>query len=347
MQSRFYAFLLAAIPAAAQSLVMDLPRQSQHASVMQRIALTDITINYHRPLAGGRKVWGGIVPYGQVWRAGANENTTIEFSDPVSIEGQTIGKGVYGLHMIPNADSWTLIFSKNSASWGSFTYDQKEDALRVTVKPAASEMHEALTYDFDDVKADSAVATLRWEKVAVPFRITADKEATLAHVRNQMRGQAQYLWDGPNDAADWCAQNKINLEEGLKWADRSIQMEDRFENEMTRSALLKQLNRESESATARNRAMELANATQLYSFGRQSHLQGHKTEAFDVYRMVVKRVPNHWVGHLANARLMVAGGDFAGALKEIQAAQKGAPDNTKPALAGIQKRIENKEDING
>src|SRR6476660_4244654 len=120
-----------------QSLVLDLPDQSQSAQITQRIGITDITIRYHRPVVKDRKVWGGLVPYGQVWRAGANINTVISFSDPVTIEGQPLAAGTYGLHMIPNADEWTVIFSKNSTSWGSFTYDQAEDALRVNVKPRA------------------------------------------------------------------------------------------------------------------------------------------------------------------------------------------------------------------
>jgi hypothetical protein len=343
----YLSLFVSAIPAAAQSLVMDLPRQSQRASVSQRIELTDITIHYHRPLAGGRKIWGGIVPYGQVWRAGANENTTIEFSDPVRIEGQVLPRGVYGVHMIPNADSWTVIFSNNSTSWGSFTYNEKEDALRVTVKPSTGEMHDALSYDFDDVKPDSAIVTMRWEKVAVPIHVTADKEATLAHVRNQMRNSAQYIWVGLNDAADWCAQNNIGLEDALGWADRSIQAEDRFENEMTRSQVLTGLHRDGEASTARAKAMGLGNAIQLYSFARQGQLQGRKTEALEVFRVVVQRFPDHWLGHLANARLKVAGGDFTGALKEIQAAQADAPQANKPALTNLEKRIENKEDING
>ena len=123
--------------ACAQSFVMSLPRPSQRALASQRVGLTDITITYHRPLVGGRKIWGGLVPYDQVWRAGANENTTIAFADPVSIEGQPLAKGIYGLHMIPSANEWTIVFSKNSTSWGSFTYDQAEDALRVKVKSQA------------------------------------------------------------------------------------------------------------------------------------------------------------------------------------------------------------------
>src|SRR6202045_1192028 len=114
---------------------LDLPDVSQLAVNKQRIALTDITITYHRPLVNGRKIWGGLVPYGKVWRAGANENTTIEFSDPVSVEGKPLAKGVYGLHMIPNPDSWAVIFSKTNTAWGSYSYKQDEDALRVDVKP--------------------------------------------------------------------------------------------------------------------------------------------------------------------------------------------------------------------
>src|SRR5579864_1840871 len=143
--------------ATGETLMIDLPRASQHAMIMQRIGLTDITINYHRPLANGREIWGKVVPYGKVWRAGANENTVITFTDPVTIEGQPLEKGTYGLHMIPDQNEWTVIFSKNSASWGSFSYKQDEDALRVNVKPQPAEAHNALAYDFDDVKPDSTV----------------------------------------------------------------------------------------------------------------------------------------------------------------------------------------------
>src|ERR1700691_5218015 len=126
--------------ATGETLMLDLPRQSQHALLTQRIGVTDITINYHRPLANGRAIWGKLVPYGQVWRAGANENPTITFSDPVSIEGQDLEKGTYGLHMIPGESEWTVIFSKNATSWGSFSYKQEEDAVRVTVKPQTAEL---------------------------------------------------------------------------------------------------------------------------------------------------------------------------------------------------------------
>src|SRR5712671_7531969 len=187
----FVAVVFAATLGHAQSAVLDLPRDSQHAKIIQRVGITDITVNYHRPLVKGRKVWGGLVPYGQVWRAGANENTTIEFTDPVTIEGKPLPKGTYGLHMIPGESEWTVIFSRNSTSWGSFTYDQVEDALRVTVKPQAAEFHEALTYDFDDVGPDSSIVTLRWEKVAVPFKVGVNThEIVEQNLHNQLRGLA-------------------------------------------------------------------------------------------------------------------------------------------------------------
>src|SRR5215475_5327685 len=123
----------------SQATELKIPELSQRAVVTQRVGLTDITITYHRPAVGSRELWGKAVPYGKVWRAGANENTTIQFADDVSVEGKPLAAGTYGLHMIPDKDHWTVVFSKNSTSWGSFSYDEKEDALRVQVKPRAAE----------------------------------------------------------------------------------------------------------------------------------------------------------------------------------------------------------------
>lgn len=331
----------------AQLPFLSVPRQSQRASVTQRVALTDITVVYHRPLVGGRKVWGGMVPEGQVWRAGANDNTTFEVSDPVTVEGKLLPKGIYGLHMIPSSDTWTVVFSRTSTAWGSFTYDQKEDALRVTVKPIAGEMHEALTYDFDDVKPDSAVVTLRWEKLAVPFTVKADHEATMANIRNQFRSASQYTWEAWDEGATWCLATKACLEDGLGWTERSIQVEERFENLITKSQILGELNKPTESAAARAKAMEAGNAMQVYMYGRQLQIGKKKAEAVAIYRSVARRFPDHWLGHLAKARVAVADGDFGAAMKETQAAQAAAPDAQKPNLEPLKKRIENKEDING
>src|SRR4051812_46722803 len=207
---------------------LNLPDVSQMAVIKQRVGLTDIKITYHRPLVNGRKIWGGLVPLGEVWRAGANENTVVEFGDAVTVEGQPLAKGTYGLHMIPTADTWTVIFSKMATAWGSYTYDQKEDALRVTVKPRATEMEEALEYEFEDLKPDSATMTLKWEKLAVPMKLAVSLDTTVANIRGQMRGISQFQWQAANQAAHFCLTHKVNLDEALKWVNISIQNEERF-----------------------------------------------------------------------------------------------------------------------
>src|SRR5258708_798767 len=130
----------------SQATELNIPRLSQRGTVSQRIGLTDITIAYHRPEVGGREIWGKTVPYGKVWRAGANENTTITFSDDVSVEGKPLAAGTYGLHTSPDKGQGAIIFSKNATSWGSFSYGETDDALCVTVKPHAAEAVEDLTY---------------------------------------------------------------------------------------------------------------------------------------------------------------------------------------------------------
>src|SRR5437899_9934840 len=264
----------------AQSALLDLPRASQRAVILQRIGITNITIRYHRPLVNGRKVWAnGIAPYGQVWRAGANENTTIEFSDAVSVEGQPLAKGTYGLHMIPGENEWTVIFSKNTSSWGSFSYDKTEDALRVTVKPQPAEFHDALTYDFDDVKPNSTTVTLRWDKVAAPFKVEADTgEIVKQSLHNQLRGRAQYEWQSWDEAANYFLQKKVNLEEALKDSDSSIQLEKRFENLMTKSQVLDALARKDEAAKIRIEALAAGNGLQVHTYGRQLMTQGHQDQ---------------------------------------------------------------------
>jgi tetratricopeptide (TPR) repeat protein len=331
----------------AQSFVLDLPRQSQRAEISQRIGITDITINYHRPLAKDRKVWGGLVPYGEVWRAGANENTTIRFSDAVQIEGKPLDKGTYGLHMIPNADEWTIIFSKNSTSWGAFTYDQAEDALRVTVKPKAADMHNALTYDFDELQPDSALVVMEWEKVAVPFKVSVDvHDAVEASLKKQLRNLSQYTWISWNDAATYLVTEKVDLDEALTYANKSIENEDRFDNEMTKSQVLTALNRKDEAAVAQKKALDLASPLQTHMYARQ--LQGEKRseEAFAIFRDNAKKHPDAWFVHTGLARVYSSQGKFDDATKELKLAIAAAPDTQKNYLGGLEKQLEAKHDIN-
>jgi len=335
--------------AGAQSALLNLPRESQRASVSQRIGITDITINYHRPMVKGRKVFGPGSPqaYGQVWRAGANENTTVNFTNDVVVEGKPLAKGVYGLHMIPGESDWTVIFSKNSTSWGSFTYDAAEDALRVTVKSHPAEMEEALVYDFDNVKAGEATIVMRWEKVAVPIHVSVDTQAaTLASLHNQLRARAQYEWNAWSEAAEYLMDNKMSADEALKDTQQSISIEDRFENEMDKARALEMLNRNDDAKAARTKAMSLGSQAQVHSFGRQLQIAGKKDEALEVFRANIKKDPNSWVAHNEFSRLAVAKGDFDTAVKEMKLAAAAISEQLRPQIDALVKRLENKEDIN-
>ena len=331
----------------SQPTELNIPRVSQRGSVTQRIGLTDITIAYHRPAVGGREIWGKTVPNGKVWRAGANENTTITFSDDVTVEGKPLAAGTYGLHMIPDTNQWTIIFSKNSTSWGSFSYDEKEDALRVNVKPRPAEAFEQLTYTFDDVKPESTVATLRWEKLAVQFQIGVDvKAVVLRSIKNELRNVGGFTWAGYDEAANWCLDNNYDLEEALKWEDTSIQNESRFENWETKSRILSAMGHKEDADKALATAIDKANAVQLYVYARGLQRQGNAKRAFEIYPQVPKKDPSHWVSHLALARVDSNKGDFPGATKELTQAISGAPDQTKPFLEPLLKRLEAKDDIN-
>ena len=331
----------------SQATELTIPRVSQAASVTQRVGLTDITITYSTPAVGGREIFGKVVPYGKVWRAGANENTTIQFTDDVTVEGKPLAAGRYGLHTIPDKDQWTIAFSKNSTSWGSFSYDEKEDALRVTVKPRSGEPREMLEYTFDDTKADSTNATLRWDKLAVPFHIGVDvKAVVLKSIKKELRNTGGFTWAGYDEAAQWCLDNNYELEQGLKWEDTSIQNEDRFENWETKSRILAAMGRKDDSEKAFRAALERANAQQLYFYARGIQRQGDQKRAFEFYQMEVKKYPDHWTSHLAAARLASGTGDFSDAANHMKAAIAGAPDANKQFLESLLKRLENKDDIN-
>ncbi len=329
-----------------QSTTLDLPSVSPHATTIERIGISTVKVAYSRPLVKGRKVWGGIVPYDKVWRAGANENTTIEFSDPVSIEGKPLAQGIYGLHTIPGKESWTIIFSKNSTSWGSFSYDEKEDALRVTVKPHEGELHEALTYEFENLQPDSADLSLKWEKLVVPVKVSVDvKTLTYNSIKNQLRNIAGFTWMGPDDAATWLADNNMELKQALEWANESVQI-PQFQNLQTKSRILAMMGKTDEAAAVEKLALEKANVVDTYNYARTLQRQGKRDQALSVYRLLPKKDPDSWITHIGLARLAVNDHNMAGATKELQTAMGSVPQSNKPAVETLLKRVEAGEDIN-
>ncbi len=331
-----------------QSILLDMPTVSQHAVVSQRLGLTDITVTYSRPLVNKRKIFGDTIKYNEVWRAGANDNTVFEVTDPVTVEGKPLAAGKYGLHMIPGTDSWTVIFSTDSTSWGSFTYDQKEDALRVTVKPRTVELREALTYEFDTPQPESVELAMVWEKVAVPVRIAADVKAiSEASLKRQLRNLRGYSWQAWDDAAEWLLDQKHDLPEALKWADQSVQNgPGQFHNQQTKARILAAMGKKDESTAAMQAALKVAGPVQVYNYGRQLQFENRHAEAIPVFRETAQRFPEHWVGKLAQARVLSSEKKYAEALKLAKASLEGAPQVQKSQIEGYVAKLEKGQDMN-
>ena len=330
-----------------QAVELKLPTLSQRSVVTQRIGITDITVDYCRPLVGGRTLWGKEIQYDKVWRAGANENTVITFANDVSVEGKPLAAGTYGLHMIPGEQQWTMIFSKNSTSWGSFSYDEKEDALRVTTKSQPGEFEEALSYTFEDVKPDSTAVTLHWAKLEVPFHVSVDVNAiVLLSIQKQLRSVGGFTWAGYDEAANWLLDTNTNLDQAITWEDRSIQAEARFENLLAKSQILEAQGKKQEAEAAKAKAFELANGIQIHIYGRGLQAQKKQEEGFAIFLINIKKRPNEWYTHGELGRIASAKGDFPTAIKEMNLALAGAPDATKPQIQGLISRLEKKQDIN-
>ena len=223
----------------AQTQLTQTPNASPEAEVRQKIGLTDVTVRYFRPAAKDRQIWGALVPYDVVWRAGANDNTTIAFSGAVSVEGSELPAGSYGLHMIPGEGETTVIFSADTSAWGSFSYNPAADVLRVNVPTRKAERYyEHLTYEFSGNTASSATVALCWADKKIGFQIGVDLEATvLASLRDQLQNKAGWSWQGWHEAANYCLANDFNHQEAHTWATRSVFMTPTPQNLIVKARL--------------------------------------------------------------------------------------------------------------
>jgi hypothetical protein len=309
------ALVLGGATAWAQVPALSLPQASPAASVTQDVGLSQISVSYHRPAINKRAVWGGLVPYDQVWRAGANENTTITFSSAVKVGGKDLAAGTYGLHMIPTAKTWTVAFSKVSSAWGSFSYDEKEDALRVTVTPRTSAaFQERLLYTLDDPTETSVTLTLRWEKLEVPIAIAVDTpEVVRAHVRGELRGLPRFNWQPWNAAARYWLATGGSVDEALGFADRSVKMNENYQNVMTRAMLLDKKGDAAGARAARAVAAGIATEVDINAEGYQLLGQGKVDEALALFQKNVKTYPKSWNTHDSLAEALLAKGDKKGA----------------------------------
>lgn len=223
--------LIAAIALVATSAVAQVrtPRPSPKATLTQTVGTTDITINYSRPGVKGRPIWGALVPYDKVWRTGANEATTIAFSEDVTIGGQKLTKGTYSLHTTPGASEWTVHFNSVADQWGSYSYDAAKDVVKVKATPQAAPHAEWLTFEIPEMTTDTAKIVVRWEKIAVPF--TVDTGAT-AKVMTQLRNSMKPSWQTPYQAASFAFDNKgaATDAEMTEWIEQSLKVNQNIAN---------------------------------------------------------------------------------------------------------------------
>jgi len=289
-------FVLFATATAHAQVALKTPEQSPAATVSQTVGLTEITVVYHRPAVGGRPIWGQLVPYGEPWRAGANENTTIMFSTDVKVGGKPLKAGTYGLHMIPTAKDWTIAFSNMSVAWGSFTYDQKEDALRITVTPRTeTTSQERLSYRFDDPTDAKTTLVLSWEKLSVPITIEVETpKVVMASIRQQLRGLPGFSWQGYNQAANYWLRNGGPLDEASKFADRSIQMNENYQNLTTKAGILEKQGNAKGAADLRTKAQGLATEADLNQAGYRLLGEKKLDEAIKLFQSITEKYPNSW-----------------------------------------------------
>lgn len=327
---------LCASAALAQLPPLKTPEASPAASVSQTVGLTDVTIAYNRPAVANRRVWGELVPYGQTWRAGANENTTITFSTPVTVGGRTLPAGTYGLHMLPGEKEWSVMLSSVASAWGSFSYDAKEDVVRFTVTPAPADFEERLEYRFENPTDNAVTVVMQWEKLAVSFPVTVDTEAVvLASLKSQLRGLPRFGWQAWNQAAQWCLQNDVDLDQGLAWADHSIAMQQTFANLRTKAAILEKKGDTAAAASLRDQAMKIASEADINAYGYNLLLQQKKTdEAIAVFKKNIKDHPGSWNAYDSLGEALAIKGDKKGAIENYSKALSMTNDPTQ------KKRIE-------
>ncbi len=350
----------------AQNLTITPDGGNKKASVTERIGITDVTIHYDRPAVKGRegKIWGALVPYGFTdpgfgtskaapWRAGANENTTISFSTDVSVEGKPLAAGTYGLFLGMGETDAIIIFSKNAGSWGSFFYDPKEDALRVTVKTIkTTEKTERLKYEFSDQTENSAVVSMVWEYLKVPFTVSVDYTKTqMESFRKELKSDKGFQWEAWVQAVNFAVANNTNLEEALQWSDYAISGvfvgQKNFRTLSAKASVLKKLGKNTEADALMKEAVPLATMQELHNFGRQLLKEKRNAEALDAFKLNAQKNPNTFTANMGLARGYSANADYKNAAKYAKLALIQAPDKqNKDALEGYIKMLAEGKDIN-
>lgn len=342
---------------------------SPPAQIYQVVGASNISINYSRPSVIATNgddrtgnIWGVMVPYNfdyqssfgnkkpLPWRAGANENTVIRFSHDARVEGQPIEAGTYGLFITIKEDGGAMvIFSKDTASWGSFYYEESRDALRVNIETEVIPLTKRLAYNFIDITRNSCTIVLDWEKKRIPFTIEFDTDSlVIAEMQNSLSRMENPNWRSYNTAANYCLSNGVNLEEGLKWAETSINIKKTFANQGTKAGLLAKFGHQQESTNFMKVVLESPETTadNYYSYSQQLNRQKKYNEAIDILEQLNKRWPNHWLTSHGLARTYSAMKEYDRALVHEKKALENAPEANKYFVNRAIKMLEAGLDFN-
>jgi tetratricopeptide (TPR) repeat protein len=309
--NRILLLLLTAICVTTWAQPITTPRPaSPAATASQTIGISTVTVNYSRPAVKGREIWGKLVPYGwnvqgfgagksAPWRAGANENTLIEFSHDAKVEGQLVPKGTYGLFFVINADNTgEVILSKDTKSWGSFWYDPANDQLRSKITLRDIPNTELLTYDFINLTRTSGELVLNWEKKQFPVKIEfAVDEIVMANAAEELKGPVGFTPQGFTSAANYALANNVNLTQAMTWIDQAIAQNPNFNTRRIKAGLLRKSGKAEDAERIMKEAMTASTEVELNAYGYQLLGQGDHDKAIEVLAINTVRFPksaNAW-----------------------------------------------------
>jgi len=342
---------------------MDLPPSGGNvrATISEEVGITNITIKYSRPDVNGRegKVWGTLVTYGftsqnlitnrtdMPWRTGANEATMITFEHDVKVEGQPIKAGTYGLYMAVWPEKATIIFSKQADAWGSFFYEEKNDVLRVDVKPVALDKSvEWLKFEFIEQREKYCVIALQWEKLSIPFKVDVDVDnIVLARMREQTTGQRGFNPLLLTSAANYFINKNINLDEALGWAQRAA-LTKSFQTLNTLGTAYTKLNKLKEADSTMNETLVFANPGQTLTYGRSLITAKRLDRALEIFNANQKKFGDIFQVNAGFMSYYSAKGDFQKALEYANKAKAQAPDPVKPTIDANIAKLKEGKDIN-
>jgi len=289
------ALALHPVPLRAQNYRLELPWPSPHATVSQVVALATLSVDYHRPGVNGRVIWGGLVPWDSVWRAGANENTVLASTAPFAIGGTTLPAGRYGVFLLPGRSRWVFILSRQANAWGAFSYSAAEDALRFAVTPVPGAFTERLQYDFEDPTDSTVTLALRWEKLAVHVPIRIDRErVVLDSLASQLRNLPRFWGTAWAQAAAWALNNTSDIALAGVWADTAVALQPDFASYNIKAAVLARQGQAARADSLRQAHLATATEAQLNAYGYQLLNERRNAEAIAIFQRNTKAHPDSW-----------------------------------------------------